>query len=76
MAAAGNQEFAQLALFILRLVGTPSSPTSHTTLRFNRVDALDDADSRFRLDIVPSTRGGTGAQASQDAVRRPDLDRS
>ena len=65
MAAAGNQEFAQLAPFILRLVDTPSSPTSHTTLRFNRVDALDDADSRFHLDIVPSTRGGTALKRAR-----------
>ena len=66
MAVAGNQEFAQLAPFILRLTGTPTSPTSHTTLRFNRVDALDtDADSRFRLDIVPSTRGGTALKRAR-----------
>ena len=66
MAVAGNQEFAQLASFILRLIGTPTSPTSHTTLRFNRVDALDtDADSRFQLDIVPSTRGGTALKRAR-----------
>ena len=50
----------------LRLIGTPTSPTSHTTLRFNRVDALDtDADSRFQLDIVPSTRGGTALKRAR-----------
>lgn len=59
MAAAGNQEFAQLAPFIQDLIGTPAD--NHVAIRFNPVDSI--GGSNADLKIVPSTAGGTGLKA-------------